>query len=323
MARKILMACVLLAVAMASTSGLALAQSYPAKPIRFIVTQGPGGASDIYARLIAQKLSESLGQQVLVDNRPGAEGIIGMEATAKAAPDGYTIVLSASSVLAMNPSLYKKLSYDPVRDFDPVTLVGSVSYAILIHPSVPANSMKDFITLAKAKPNQLNYGSGGTVAHIGTELFNLETGIRLTYVPYKSNPPALTDLLAGQLDLMLLPLGGAVRHVQSGKLKALAVTSPKRFPQLPDTPTMAEAGVPGFEFSAWVAIHAPAGVPKEILQKLNAEMTKILSMPDVIERFRSMGFEPQSSSPEQLAAFTKSEIAKYAKVIKNAGISQE
>jgi len=323
MARKILMACVLLAVAMAGTSGLALAQSYPAKPIRFIVTQGPGGASDIYARLIAQKLSESLGQQVLVDNRPGAEGIIGMEATAKAAPDGYTIVLSASSVLAMNPSLYKKLPYDPVRDFDPITLLGSVFYALVVHPSVPANSLKDFITLAKAKPNQLNYGSGGTVAHIGTELFNLESGIRLTYVPYKSNPPALTDLLAGQLDMMLLPLGGAVRHVQSGKLKALAVTSPKRFPQLPDTPTMAEAGVPDLVFSAWVALHAPAGVPKEILQKLNAEMTKILSMPDVIERFRSMGFEPQSSSPEQLAAFTKSEIAKYAKVIKNAGISQE
>lgn len=323
MARKILMSCVLLAVAMASTIELALAQSYPTKPIRFIVTQGPGGASDIYARLIAQKLSESLGQQVLVDNRPGAEGIIGMEATAKAAPDGYTIVLSASSVLAMNPSLYKKLPYDSVRDFDPISLLGSVFYALVVHPSVPANSLKDFVTLAKAKPNQLNYGSGGTVAHIGTELFNLETGIRLTYVPYKSNPPALTDLLAGQLDMMLLPLGGAVRHVQSGKLKALAVTSPKRFPQLPDTPTMAEAGVPDLAFSAWVAIHAPAGVPKEIQQKLNAEMTKILSMPDVIERFRSMGFEPQSSSPEQLAAFTKSEIAKYAKVIKNAGISQE
>ncbi len=323
MARKILMGCVLLAVALAGTIEPALAQSYPSKPIRFIVTQGPGGASDIYARLIAQKLSESLGQQVLVDNRPGAEGIIGMEATAKAAPDGYTIVLTANSVLAMNPSLYKKLSYDPVRDFDPITMVGSVFYAILIHPSVPANSMKDFITLAKAKPNQLNYGSGGTVARIGTELFNLETGIRLTYVPYKSNPPALTDLLSGQLDLMLLPLGGAVPHVKTGKLKALAVTSPKRFLQLPDIPTMAEAGVPGFEFSAWVAIHAPAGVPKEILQKLNSEITKILGMPDVIERFRTMGFEPQPSTPEQLAAFTKSEIAKYAKVIKDAGIPQE
>lgn len=312
----------LLLVTLASPVGLAFAQNYPNRPIRFIVTQGPGGTSDILARAIAKKLSESLGQQVVVDNRAGAEGILGTDAAAKAAPDGYTIVLSAQSVLAVNPGLYKKLPYDPVRDFDPITLVGSVLYGIFVHPSVPANSLQEFIALAKAKPNQLNYGSGGSVAHIATEMFNLATGIRLTYVPYKSNPPALTDLMGGQLDMMLLPMVAAPQ-VKSGKLRALAVTSPKRFPQLPDVPTMAEAGVPGFEFSAWIAIHAPAGVPVERIQKLNTEIAKVLALPDVIEVGRGLGFEAQSSTPEQLATLTKAEILKFAKVIKDAGISQE
>lgn len=299
------------------------AQGYPTKPIRFIVTQGPGGASDVVARTIAQKLSESLGQQVIVDNRSGANGIIGAEATAKAAPDGYTIGLGSSPILAINPSLYKQLPYDPVRDFAPIALIAKAFYVIVVHPSVPANSVKDLIVLAKAKPNQLNYGAGSSGARIGTEMFNSAAGVSLTYIPYKSAPPALTDLLAGHLDLILEPIPSAAPHIKTGKLKALAVSATKRLPQLPDVPTLAEAGVPGYEFSSWLSVYAPAGVPKDILEKLNAEIVKILNIPDVVERLRSLGFEPQPSTPEQLATLTKSEIAKYAKVVKDAKIPVE
>lgn len=313
---------ILLGFTLAAAAAPALAQGYPTKPLRFIVTQGPGGTSDILARAIAEKLGLALGQQVIVDNRPGAEGILGMEATAKAPPDGYTFVLSANSVLAINPGLYKKLPYDPVRDFDPVTLVGTVFYGVFLNPSVPANSLEEFIKLARSKPNKLNYGSGGSVAHVGTEMFNLATRIRLTYVPYKSNPPAMTDLMGGQLDMMLLPLMAAPQ-VRAGKLKAIAVTSPKRFPQLPDVPTMAEAGVPGFEFSAWVAIHVPAGVSADRIQKLNFEVSKVLSNPEIIELGKTLGFEAQSSTTKQLADLTHAEIIKFAKVIKDANIEKQ
>ena len=322
MGRKVLAAWMLLVAAMGSATELAFAQNYPARPIRFIVSQAPGGPSDAYARLIGQQLSERLGQGVVVENRAGAEGAIGMEFAAKAPPDGYTIALTATSVIAINPNLYKKLPYDPIRDFEPISLIGSIYYAVMVHPAVPANNMKDFIALAKAKPDHFNYGSGGSLARIGTELISLGTGIRLTHVPYKSTSASLTDLLGGQLDLVILPLSDALPYFQTGKLKALAVTSPKRIAQFPNISTVAEAGFPGFEFSAWVSVHAPAGIPKDISRKLNSEISRILSTPDVIEKFRGMGFEPESSTPEQLAALTKADIAKYAKVVKDAGIAQ-
>ncbi len=312
-----------LVAAMTVRTELALAQSYPTKPIRFIVPQGAGGSSDVVARAIAQKLSESLGQQVVVENRPGANAIIGTEVAAKAAPDGYTIFLGTSITHAVNPSLYSRLSYDPLQDFAPITLVGQVYYLLLVHPSMPTNSVKDLITLAKAKPGQLNYAAGGHGTRIGTEMFNSMAGVRLTDIPYKSTTEALTGLLAGQVHVMFEAMITSLPHIKTGKLKALAVTSTKRLPMIPDIPTLAESDVPGYEYSAWIAIYAPAKVPKEILQRLNIEIIKILNMPDIMERLRSLGFELQPSSPEQLAVFTKSEIAKYAKVIKDARISVE
>ena len=299
------------------------AQGYPARPIRFIVGQGPGGASDVVARAIAQKLVERLGQQIIVDNRAGANGIIAMEAAAKAAPDGYTIALGSSPMLAINPSLYKQLPYDPVRDFSPIALVGVAPYVLVARPSLPANSVKDLVALAKSKPGQLNYGAGSSGTRIGTEMFNSAAGVSLTYIPYKSAPPALIDLLAGQVDLVLEPVMSASAHIKAGRLKALAVSTAKRVPQFPDVPTLSESGISGYEFSSWLSIHAPAGVPKNIVEKLNTEIVKILKLPEIIDKLRSLGFEPQSSTPEELAAFTSAEIAKYAKVVKAAGIPAE
>jgi len=312
----------LLATAIAALAGAANAQVYPNKPLRFIVTQGPGGSSDLFARTVAKKLGESLGQPVVVENRAGAEGIVGTEVAAKSPADGYTILFSANSVLTQNPFLYKKLPYDALKDFEPITLLGYVTYGIFVNPNVKANTLKEFIGLAKASPGKLNYGAGGTTARIGTEMFNQATGIKMTFVPYKSNPTALTDLIGGQIDMMLFPLVAAP-YVKTGQLKLLAVHAPVRASQLPDTPTTSEAGVTNFEFSGWGAIHAPAGVPKDRLQKLNSELVKILAMTDVIEAGRLVGFEPQSSTPEQLDALVKSDTARYAKAIKEAGIPQE
>lgn len=302
-------------------SASALAQAYPSKPIRFIVYQGAGGTSDVLARTVGQKMSDSMGQQVLVDNRPGANGIVAMELSAKAAPDGYTLVFGASPTHAINPGLYKKLPYDPVRDFAPVSLLGRPSYVVVVNPSV-ANSIKDFVTLAKSKPGQLNYGAGGSNPRIATELFNNAAGVKISHVPYKSNSQALTDLMGGRVDLVIEPLMSALPAIQAAKLKPLAVTSPQRLPQLPDVPTLAEAGIP-YALTPWAAIYVPAGVSRDIVMKLNGEVVKALKLPDVIARFNSLGFEAQSSTPEELGNFTRSEITEYAKIIREIGIPQE
>lgn len=320
---RFVLARILLALAALSIVQSAGAQGYPTRPIRFIVGQGAGGASDVVARAIAQKLAERLGQQVIVDNRAGANGIIAMEATAKAAPDGYTIALGSSPMLAINPSLYRQLPYEPVRDFSPIALVGVASYVIVARPSLPANSVKELVALAKSKPGHLNYGAGSSGARIGTEMFNSAAGISLTYIPYKSAPQALTDLLSGQVDLVLEPVMSASAHIKADRLKALAVSTAKRVPQFPDIPTLAELGIPGYEFSSWLSIHAPAGTPKSIVEKLNTEIVRILKLPEIVDQLRSIGFEPQPSTPEELAAFTVAEIAKYAKVVKTAGIPAE
>lgn len=316
--------CVILAlVAALAGSGSALAQDYPNKPIRIIVGQAAGGASDVLARTLGSKLGDSLGQQVLVDNRAGANGIIAAEAVAKAAPDGYTLLMGSSPILAINPALYKKLPYDPIADFTPIALFGKAFYALLVPSSSPANSVKDLIALAKAKPGQLNYGAGSSGARANIEIFNSAAGIKLTHVAYKSNTQALTDLLGGRLDMLFETTVTSAPHIKAGKVKALAVTSAERLSQFPELPTVSESGVPGYEYTAWVSVHAPAGLAPGIQQRLSAEIMKVMSMPEVIERFRNLGFEPRFGNVEQVTTLLKSDIVSYKKAVKDAGIPQE
>jgi tripartite-type tricarboxylate transporter receptor subunit TctC len=319
--KRLLRGGTLLCLALLAGTFSAWAQNYPVKPIRMFVAAGAGGTSDVIARAIAQKLSENLGQQVVVDNRPGANGVIGADAAAKAVPDGYSIILGSVSTHGSNPSFYTRLPYDPVRDFAPISMVGQAPYVIVVQPSFPANSVKEFIAQVQAKPGQINYGAGTNAARVGTEMFTSMTGIRLTHVPYKSTAQALTDLMAGQVQVIFEPLVTALPHIKAGKLKVLGITSAMRLPMVPDIPTVVEAGVAGYEYSGWLAMYAPAGVPRDVVQKLNTEIAKIL--PGIAERLRSLGFEPQATSPEQLSAYTKSEIAKYAKFVKEAGIQPE
>ncbi len=299
-----------------------LAQSYPSKPIRFVVTMPPGGGTDVMARIIGQKLTESWGQPVVVDNRPGASGIVGMEICAKAAPDGYTIVVTPTHVYAINPNLFKKLPHDVIRDFAPVAQLARTQFVLLVHPSVPAKSVKELIALAKSKPGQINYASVGIGSgfHLGMEMFKRMVGIDMTHVPYKGSAASLTAMLSGEVSVAFDTTSTATPYIKAGKLRALGVSGPKRSPEMPDLPTIAEAGVPGYEATGGFGILAPAGTPKEIVTKLNAEIMKILHMPDVKERFFDVGAEISDNTPEQFAALVKADIAKWAKVIKEANI---
>ncbi len=301
-------------------AGTAFAQSFPAKTIRIILPFPPGGPTDFYARLVAQKLTDYLGQQVLVDNRAGASGIIGTEMVAKAAPDGYTL-LFMSTHHAINPSLYKKLPYDAVKDFTPLTLVAANPNVLVAHPSLPVNSIKELIALAKAKPGQLNYASNsiGGGNHLSAELFKAMAGIDIEHIPYKGQAPAMNDLLAGHAKLMFTSVGLTVPNVKAGKLKALGVTSPKRVANLPDVPAIGET-VPGYEANSWFGMWGPARMPKEIVSRLNRELVKALQSPDVKKRFKEMDAEAGGDSPEEFAAFQKAEMAKWAKVIKDIGL---
>ena len=299
------------------------AQAYPSKPIRMIVPQGAGGSTDIVARVIAQKLGEALGQQVVVENRPGAGGIIGVDTAAKAAPDGYTILFGSSTTVAANVSLYSKVPFDPVKDFAPLAMAAAASFVFVVNPSLPVNNMKELIALAKAKPGQLNYGSGTSSAQICTEMLKSLAGVNIAMVPYKSSPQSLSDLMAGQLQVVCEPLTTAVPNAKAGKLRILAVTSPKRTSFAPDYPTVVEAGVPGFEYVAWVGFFAPAGTPKDITARLSAEILKVLKQPDTVEKIKAVGFEPVPAGAEEFAVAHKAEIARLAKVIKEAGIKIE
>ena len=296
------------------------AQTYPAKPIRFLVGFPPGGTSDILARTIGQKLGEAVGQQVVIDNRPGAGGNIGAEAAAKSAPDGYTIFMSTTSQ-AISASLYSKLNYDLVRDFAPITQAVNYTNLLVVHPSLPVRSVKELIALAKARPGELNYGTAGngTPPHMTGELFNSYTGVKLQHVPYKGGAPAIADLLGGQITIMFDNVPPLLPHVQAGKMRPLAVTSLKRISVLRDVPTLDEAGLKGFDSVAWNGVLAPAGTPKEIVARLNAEILRILSLPDVRERLSSQGADPVGGTPEQFAALIRSEIQKWAKVVKDSG----
>ena len=298
-----------------------LAEVYPSKPIRIVAPFPPGGPADILSRIIGHKLSQSWGQQVIVDNRPGAGGNIGADLVAKAAPDGYTLLLGFVGTHAINASLYAKMPYDNVKDFEPVSQIAAVTIVLVVHPSVPALSIKELIALAKSKPGQLTFGSpgNGTPQHLAGQLFNTMAGVEMLHVPYKGAVPALTDLIGGQVSMIFSSMPPALPLVKTGKIRALGVTSATRSPAAPAIPTITESGLPGYEVNNWYGILAPRGTPKEIVSKLNAEIVKILNMPDVKESLAVQGAEPVSGTPEQFAAYIKEETEKWAKIVKYSG----
>lgn len=311
-----------MAVLTLSFSSFAQSQSYPSKPIRFIVPFPPGGGNDLLARELAQNLAEPLGQPVLVDNRPGASTIIGTELAAKAPPDGHTIFMGNNSTLAINPNLYRKLPYDAVKDFAPVSLLASAPFVLLVHRSLPARSVKELIELARARPGQLNFGSAGTgiTTHLAGEMFNIMARVNMVHIPYKGAGPAMTDLIAGHIQLAFNNVLSALPHVRSGRLRALGVTSAERSPVLPNLPTIAESGLPGYEAGAWYAVLAPARTPPQIVSRLHTEFVKVLQQPKVQERLSSDGAGIVGSTPEVLAKTIEADIARWGQVIKQTGL---
>jgi tripartite-type tricarboxylate transporter receptor subunit TctC len=301
-----------------------VAQTYPNRPIRFIVPFPPGGGNDIVGRIVAQKLADALGQQVVVDNRGGAGGTIGTDLTAKAPPDGHTMLINNIS-LAVNATLIPKLPYDTLKDLAPVTLIGRQPNVLVVFPGLPAKSVGELLALARAKPDTVNYGSGGvgTASHLATELLKLMTHTALVHVPYKGLGPALTDLIGGRLQLIISTMASALPYVKAERLRPLAVTTARRSPFFPELPTLNEAGVKGYEFSTWYALLVPAGTPQGIIDRLNRELAKLLQSPAVKEPFATQGLEATPSSPGELQAYLRSEIAKWGKVIKASGAKPE
>ena len=301
------------------------ATGYPERPLRVIVPFAAGGAVDIIARLIGQGLNDNWGRPVVVDNRGGGGGTIGMHLAARAAPDGHTMVLGSIGSVAFVPALYSKLPYDPHKDLSPISLVATQPFVMTAHPSLPAGSIKEFIALAKSRPNEIRYGSGGSggSSHLGTELLQLMTGISLVHVPYKGLAPAITAQLSGEIHVQLVGAALVLPHIKSGKLKALALSGAKRSRVVPELPTISEAGVPGYEFDVWYGLLFPARPPRAILKKANEEIVRLLKSPALEERFASMGLEPLGSSPEEFAARIEREIPMWAKIVKAAGIRVE
>ncbi len=302
-------------------NGIAIAQPYPHKPIRVVVPSQAGGGADIVARAIAQKMSEAFGQQVVVDNRIG---IVGAEIVAKSAADGYTLMFTTSA-LAVREAVYSKLPFSTLRDFAPISQAVTQSNVLVTHPSVAAKNVQDLVALAKAKPGQLNFGSGGnaTSAHLAGELFRLLAGIDVVHVPYKGVPAALGDTIAGRMHFTVGSPVSTLHHVKDGRLRLLAVTTPKRAPALPDVPTVAESGVPGYEFTGWMGLLAPAATPRAVIARLHAEATRIVHLPDVKARFVIDAADPVGGTPEQFSVFLKSEIERWSKVVKQARIKVE
>jgi tripartite-type tricarboxylate transporter receptor subunit TctC len=298
----------------------AAAQTYPSKPIRIVVPFPPGGTSDILARAIGQKLTEEWKQQVVVDDRPGAGANIGADIVAKSPPDGYTLFI-LSTIHTINPSLYSKLSYDPLKDFTPITLIADTSQVLVVHPSLPVRTVKEFIAYAKKHPGQLNYSSAGNGSqpHLTAELFKKKTGIDIVHVPYKGAPPAMTDLLAGQVALTFATAPSAVPFVKSGKLRALGVSTAQRISALPDVPTIAEAGVPGFEAAGWNGLVGPAGMPAAVVNSLHAAVVKIVHVPAMASFLSGQGADPHTTTPAEFGAYIKSEVVKWAQVVKDSG----
>lgn len=300
---------------------LAAEQAYPSKPIRLVVPFPAGGSLDVVARAIGQKLTEAWGQPVVIDNRPGAGGNIGADLVAKSAPDGYTILEGALSTHAVNVSLYAKMPYDPIKDFAPITLVAVTPNVLVLNASYPVNSVPELLAYARANPGKLSFGSGsnGSAGHLAGELFKTEAGVDMVHIPYKGGAPAMQALLAGDTQLMFDNLANSAAQLKAGKLKALAVTTAKRSSLMPELPTLSETGLPGFDIYTWWGFMAPAGTPKEIVAKWNAEVTRILNSPEMRAFFAQQGAEPAPDSPEQFAALIRSEISKYAKIVKQSG----
>jgi len=314
-----------LALAALVTGLPAMAQQYPVKPIRLIVPFAPGGPNDILGRLVAQKLSEQWGQQVIVENRGGAGGTIGLEAAARLPKDGYGIAMGGTSNLAVAPSLYQKLSYDPIKDFTPIINVALVPYALAVNPTVPAKSVKELVPIAARKAGFLSYGSSGTgsMSSLAAELFNALAKTDILHVPYKGTAPALTDVVSGQIDMMFADLSLIKLHAAAGKLRAIGVTSAKRVASSPDIPTIAESGLPGYDISPWFGVVAPEGIPKPALMRLNNAIAGSLKSADVLQRLGALGYEPIGGSADQFSATIKSDIGKYAKIVKTAGIKAD
>jgi tripartite-type tricarboxylate transporter receptor subunit TctC len=308
-------------VALFAYGGPTLAQTFPAKPAKIVVPFPPGGPLDAVGRAIADKLTQAWGQAVIVDNKPGAGGNIGADLVAKSPPDGYTIVMGALSTHAVNPSLYPSMPYDAVKDFVPITLVAMTPNVLVVNPSLPVHSVKELIAYAKANPGKLSFGSGstGSAGHLAGELFKVDTGVDMVHVPYKGGAPAMQALLAGDTQLMFDNLANSMPQVKAGKLRALAVTTAQRSKLAPELPTMAEAGVPGFDISTWFGLLAPAGTPAAVIAKWNAEVTRILEAPEMRERLALQGAEAAPTTPQQFGAFIAAELAKYARIVKASG----
>jgi tripartite-type tricarboxylate transporter receptor subunit TctC len=302
------------------------AQPYPSKTVRIVVGFAPGGSTDVTARIIAQELTRMWGQQVVVDNRPGASGMIGAELAAKSAPDGYILLVSPQTSIVVAPLLFKKMAYDPIKDFATVAVVGSTPQLLVIHPSLPPKNFKEFAAFAKANASHLSFGSGGigSTPHMAGELLNSALGIRTTHIPYKGENPALADVLGGQVPFMFSNLPIGLPHVKAGKLRALAITSLQRSQLAPEFPTIAESGIPGFDTATWSGLYLPAATPREIVTRVHADVMKALNLPDVKQRMFNQGIDPgTATTPETHAAFVKAEIVRWGKVIREAGVKAE
>lgn len=313
-----------IAVSCSLTAGTVASQNsqpYPNRPVRWIVPFAPSGPTDLMSRAVAEKLSQRLGQQFVVDNRPGAGGNIGAEVVSKSAPDGYTLMIGHVGTHAINATLYPKLAFDPVQDFSAITLIATLPLALVIHPSVAAKDVKELITYAKAHPGKLNFASAGNggPTHLTGELLKASAGIDIVHVPYKGNAAALLDLTAGRVQMMFSNLLTSMPHVRAGKLRAIAISSPQRTPQAPELPTIAESGVPGFSSVPWYGVLGPARMPRAIVDKLNSEIARSLAQPDIKERFVSQGIDMQASTPEQFGALIKTDVVKWRKVVRDSG----
>jgi tripartite-type tricarboxylate transporter receptor subunit TctC len=315
----------LLAAVCVVVSAFAAAQTYPAKPVRLMVPFPPGGSTGIVARIVAQKLSERLGQQVVIENRGGGGGVVGTGVAAKAAADGYTLTVGSNSTHVVAPLVYPKLDYDAVKDFAPVSMLAVTPYLLVVNPNVKASNLKEFLALLRAQPGKLNYASAGSgsTTHLAMEMLKSVANVYVLHIPYNGNGPAGTAVIAGQVEALFGSLPAVLPHARSGKVRALAVGSPKRSPALPDVPTVAESGFPGFDASLWLSIMAPAGTPAPVIERLNKEIIAVLKAPDAADALSKAGAEPQWSTPEELAAIIRDETPKYAKIVKTANIKPE
>ena len=300
----------------------ALAQAYPTKPIHIVVGFPPGGGNDIIARLLGAKMQESWGQPVVIDNKPGANSIIASEFVARSAPDGYTILVNATGGMSVNPVLYEKLPYDPLRDFVPISMVGSFPLVLVVNPSVPASSVSELVAYAKANPGKLNYSSGSTAFQVATEMFKQMTGTDVKHIPYKGSAGSITAVIAGDVQMTIVDTPPLVPQLKSGRVKALAVTSAKRSGAMPGIPAVAES-LPGYDMVLWIGMFAPAGTPRDVTDKLNAEVVRVVNLPDIRDKLAGMGVEPLGNTSEQAAEWIRKEIAKYGPVVKAAGIKAE